>query len=128
MSELDKSPAGPRDRNAMVFGGILIAAGAFFLAREMGLVPAGFDFNWWALFIFIPALYTLSNAYRRYMDAGALFTREVRREALTGTALLVVGGILLFDLDWGTLWPIFLILFGLNAMFKGRDEESSSDV
>ena len=96
-----------------VGGAILILIGAIFLLRN---ITGGLFFeNWWALFILIPALVMGASAYRMYEQKGQRIDRDV---IATGTAALfplLVAVIFLLDLDWGAVWPLFLILAGLAA-------------
>ncbi len=109
-----KESTGQDRTSALLLGGVLILIGFVFLAGNL----TDFDldnWNWWALFILIPAIGSLANAWRIYQSEGRL-TAKARGPMVGGLALLLVTTILLFDLDWGTLWPIFLIIFGVGAL------------
>jgi hypothetical protein len=100
--------------SGFILGGILILIGAILLARNV----TGWDFgnwNWWALFILLPAVGSLANAWRMYQAEGRV-TAAMRGPLVGGLILLLVTTILLFDLDWGTVWPVFLIIIGLGAL------------
>lgn len=96
-------------------GLILIAIGVLFL------ISNNTDFhlhNWWALFILIPAFSNFGNVIRNYQDNGRL-TRS-GRGSLTGALILsLVASVFLFNLDWGLVWPVFLIIGGLSALLGG---------
>ena len=97
-------------------GLVLIVLGAMFLLqRTLGF---GLD-NWWAIFIAIPGAVALFEAYRAYERAGRRATAEVARLAMAGAVPLTVAAIFLFRFDWGTVWPVFLILAGLGALTGG---------
>lgn len=98
----------------LILGGILILIGVVFLAQNLTDFDLG-NWNWWALFILIPALGSLANAWRVYQAQGQV-TRAVRGPLVGGVVLLLVTTILLFDLDWGALWPVFLIILGIGAL------------
>ena len=103
------------DRSSgLILGGILILIGVIFLARNVTDWDLG-NWNWWALFILIPALGSLANAWRIYQAEGRV-TAAMRGPLVGGFALLLVTTILLFDLDWGTMWPLFLIIIGVGAL------------
>ena len=55
--------------SGLVLGGILILIGVIFLARNVTGWDLG-NWNWWALFILIPALGSLANAWRIYQAQG----------------------------------------------------------
>jgi hypothetical protein len=96
-------------------GLILIGIGVIFLISN----TTSFHLhNWWALFILIPAFSNLGNAVRNYQDNGRL-TRS-GRGSLTGAIILgFIASVFLFSLDWGIVWPIFLIIGGLSALLGG---------
>jgi hypothetical protein len=92
-------------------GIVLIMIGTVFLLRNV----AGFDLdNWWALFILFPALSNLSSAYSHYRSGG--FTREARSHLFWGFFMILLATSFLLELDFGLLWPAFLILGGLGIL------------
>jgi hypothetical protein len=93
---------------------VLIALGGIFLLQNLGRLPAWG--NWWALFILIPAAGSAGTAWTLYRRAGDRVTPAARRSALGAVALTFVAAMFLFGLNWGLLWPVFLILFGLEAL------------
>lgn len=101
------------------FGLVLIIVGALLLLSKF----TGFQLNnWWALFIFIPAMGAFGNflsSVRRKggMDRGAF-------GSLIGALIITtVAVIFLLGLNWGTIWPVFLIIGGLGALFSGLFRE-----
>ena len=96
-----------------------IAGGAIILLNQSGLLS--FEFNWWAIFILIPAIGSFSSAYNRYRATNNLFDMSVMMPALIG--LFMIG--LMFNLlsgngwnfNWNLLWPIMLIVIGLGMIF-----------
>ena len=96
-------------------GLVLIGLGLFFLLNNV------FDIelidNWWALFILIPAVASLNNAWHRYREAGRW--TESASSSLTGGLLIgAVAMIFLFDLNWGAFWPVILIVLGLGILLR----------
>jgi hypothetical protein len=99
---------------AWIIGGVLIAVGIIFIVRNV----AGFVLdNWWALFILIPALGSLVTAWQMYERNDRKFTAASRGPLVGGVILLAVTAAFLFKLDWGTIWPAFIILVGLGVLF-----------
>jgi hypothetical protein len=101
-----------------ILGAILIVMGVGFLAATFGLI----DFtNWWALFIFIPAVASFVAAGRRYQAAGRL-TSGVLGSVLGGVVLSAVAlGFLLganLGWNWGLFWPVLLILGGVAVLLQ----------
>ncbi len=93
-------------------GLILVGLGTFFLLQAFGLIG---DFAWWSLFILIPGLMMLMTAWVNYMRTGTVY-KGVREQAFGGVMLVLVGSIFLFDLDWGKVWPLFLIVPGIGLL------------
>lgn len=105
-------------------GAALILIGTVFLFQETtGLWLE----NWWAYFIAVPGVIAISTAWARYRNNGGKIDAAVIRTALGGLVPLVVAGIFVLDLDWGRVWPIFVIIAGLGMFVQsGREEALSS--
>jgi hypothetical protein len=114
-NEVNEEPAEPtpRQRGPHWGAGIaLIVLGLVFLLSNV----TGFHLdNWWALFILIPAAGSFSEAWRNYQRHGR-FTRSSRNSLLWGIIISLVAFTFLLDLDWGLIWPVFLIIGGLGAL------------
>lgn len=93
----------------------LIAVGTIFL---LGNFTNFYLNNWWALFILIPAFGKLGRAGSSFQRHGR-FTSNIRRSLMGGLVLTVVAITFLLNLDWGTIWPVFLIVFGIGALLSG---------
>ena len=103
-----------------IAGGVLLMIGVLLMVSNVTGAP--FD-NWWALFIMIPALGSLYIALRNYNEAGAM-TEAVSKPLTGGLILLVVSLMFLFSANWGSLWPLLLIIAGggllLTALWPAR--------
>lgn len=100
---------------AWIPGLIFIALGVFFLLRNY----TDFELeNWWALFILIPAFGALGNFWRSYRSDGRM-TGEATGSLIGALLLGTVAAIFLLGLSWGMMWPVFLIIAGLGALFSG---------
>ncbi len=99
---------------------VLIIVGVVLLVQNLGGTGANFIDNWWAFFILIPAIGSFANAWREYVDAGRRFGPGVVRPLAFGLILVVVTAIFVFNLDWGSVWPVFLIIIGLGMAFSWR--------
>jgi len=105
------------------FGLVLILLGFIFLAQQFG----DFSFyNWWALFILIPAFSAFGSAYGIWRKAGR-FNIGVWSTFYGGLFPLVVALIFLFDLDWGDYWPVFVILGGFGMLVSGLPFNRAED-
>ncbi len=109
----------PASKSGWIPGAVLIGMGLIFLVSNFTDVP--FLHNWWALFILIPAVHNFSRAWNEYQANGRL-TRSARGSLSGGLFISLVAAIFLFDLDWGKVWPLFLIFGGLSALIGSRFE------
>jgi hypothetical protein len=101
---------------------VLIGVGLFFLLQQYGLVST--NFAWWSLFIIVPGLGILVSGIMAYRRAGYL-TNSIRGQISGGTMMTLVGAIFLFHLDWGKVWPVFIIVPGV-FMLLGVNRESDA--
>jgi hypothetical protein len=114
----DSLPPGeqPARRNsAWIWGLILILIGAVFLLQNLRIIET--VGNWWAVFILIPAFASFAGAWAIYQRRGR-FSRAAVGPLTGGLVLLLVALIFLLDLDWGQIWPVFLIIFGIGALIS----------
>jgi hypothetical protein len=99
--------------STLAFGAVMIVVGIIFLLQQAGTFHLD---NWWALFILIPTVASWGTAWRLYRSSGRI-TRSVRSAFFSGLFPLFVALIFLFEMDWGKVWPVFLILGGVGALF-----------
>jgi hypothetical protein len=104
-----------RDNSSWIVGVVLIALGGLFLLGNV--LDVSFVTNWWAVFILIPALYNLNRAWQSYRRHGRL-TSGGRSSLVGGLLILTVALIFLFNLDWGIVWPVFIIIIGLGILLQ----------
>lgn len=102
--------------NPWILGAILIALGILFMAQNLNVLTV--NFNWWALFILIPAFGAFASAWRQYQLAGA-WNAGARGSLIGGTVLTLVAATFMFNLSWGVVVPIFLILIGVGSLMTG---------
>lgn len=96
-------------------GLIMIVVGAVFLLRNYT------DFslnNWWALFILIPAFTNLRMAYTHYQAGNS---KAMRSFLFWGLFFVAISAAFLLGVDFGELWPAFLILAGLGFLLGAFD-------
>lgn len=104
---------GRRGRGGLWAGVVLIFMGAVFMLQQLGIVGQGF--NWWAIFVLIPAFGALSAAWALYRRSER-FDAGVRSSLGSGLITLTVALMLLFDFDWGVWWPLMLIVPALAML------------
>jgi hypothetical protein len=108
-SDGDKKSPSPSRYPAWAVGGVLILIGVIFLLKNV----MGFSLNnWWALFILIPAFGSLATAWGMWEKGGRKFSAAVRGPLIGGVILVAIAVVFLLELDWGTIWPVFLIIAG----------------
>ena len=111
----DNTPRKPFSDDIWI-GIVFICLGIFFILWNFDVLEY-FD-NWWAFFILIPALGSLVTAWSTYKRNDNVFTPKVRDEIFWGLMLSLVAAVFLFDLDWGKIWPGFLIIIGLEILLE----------
>ena len=93
-------------------GLVLIALGTIFLLSNL----TGFRLdNWWALFILIPAVNNFSSGLEKYRQSGN-FNRKVRGHFFSAFFFVLLSLAFFISLDFGLIWPAFLILAGLGIL------------
>jgi hypothetical protein len=95
-------------------GAGLILLGVTFMLQTMGALQLN---NWWALFMLLPAMGSFATAYGSYHSQGRL-TATSRGALISGLVLTAITAFFLFDLAWGQLWPLLLILAGIGALIN----------
>jgi hypothetical protein len=112
------APSTETKAQGFAWGGLmLIGIGVVFMLQTMGLLPH--DFNWWALFILMPAAAMFYQAWQAYRQTER-FDNRIRGLLIGASAVTLVAFIFLFDLSWGMMWPIFLILAGILVFVTAR--------
>ncbi len=103
-------------------GIILIGLGIVFLLQQFGVK---WD-NWWALFILIPAISSLSTAWITWRRTGT-FNAKARSELGGGLILLTLTVMFLLDLEWSIWWPLMLIVPGFSVMMGGLPDRTMDE-
>jgi hypothetical protein len=116
MSEFTPSQTPSASRNGSIIGGIvLVGLGVIFLLQNFGVLYID---NWWALFILLGTAAAWGSAWRIYKNNGQRITQAVAGPFFGGIFPLAVALIFLFNLDWGAVWPVFLIIAGLSVLSR----------
>jgi hypothetical protein len=104
------------ERSGRILGLIMIAVGAVFLLQNAGLpVLVG---NWWAMFILIPAIGAFAAAWTLYRQDGH-FTPRVIGLVTGGLVPLTIALIFLFNFNFGSAWPVLLVVLGAGILLRG---------
>lgn len=105
-----------RDHNRAFWPILLILVGVILLFQNLGLGLQ--NFNWWALFIFIPVAGALSAAWGDFRKSGKL-DGKVRNSLGSALVIGTVGVLLLVGANWSNWWPLMLISPGISMMLSG---------
>ena len=63
------------------------------------------------------------TAFRMYERNGRRFSSASRGPLIGGLVLLAVSAVFLFNLDWGKVWPLILILGGLGLLLTSFERK-----
>jgi hypothetical protein len=116
-----------RQRDALVWGLILIGLGVMFLLTNSGVWPNDTLRHWWPALVIIAGLGSLAGARGPQGVGGAVTT------AAMGAWLLVAANDW-FGLGWRRSWPLALVAVGLGTLTEAivarywRDSEEDGHV
>jgi uncharacterized membrane protein len=102
----------------VIVGLALIILGVFFLAENAGIVEYT---PLWGIVFLIPAVGSFVTAWMTYQHE-SVFTGAVRSEIIGGLVMLFIAIMILFSLNWGTLWPVFIIIAGLGSLLASQEQ------
>ncbi|MFA5836168.1 MAG: hypothetical protein WC837_04345 [Bellilinea sp.] len=108
-------------RGSWIWGLIFIIGGVILLAQQVGWLGA--RYNWWALFILVPALASLGGGFSELQRSGR-FGAAVRAGLGGGLILLTLSLMFLFGLDWSKWWPLMVLVAGLTIFLEGFGTEA----
>lgn len=95
-------------------GVILVLLGMIFLAQNFGYpVPE----KWWTIFLLIPAVGASFAAWNAFQRDNRL-NGETIAALLGAVTLVAIAAALIFDFDWGMLWPLALIAVGGSILLR----------
>jgi len=118
-------PKGSKSRISGIWWGAgLVFVGIIFLLQNIGALNQ--HFNWWAIFIFIPALSAFSGAGIAYERSGRI-DAAVRSAVGGGLIILTVALMFLINLNWGLWWPLMVIMPGFAIFINGFPDKQSGD-
>lgn len=97
-------------------GIVLILVGIFIILQNFNILNLT---NWWALFILIPASASFYSAWNNYQHAGRKLNKKAYGAIIGGLILTAITIVFLFNLDFGKMWPIFIVLAGIGILTEG---------
>ncbi len=95
------------------FGIVLVVLGIVFFLQQTGNLTE--NFNWWALFILIPAVSSLTGMYYAIRNSGT-FNQTARSAAGTAVVFFTLSFMFLFNLDWAIYWPLMVLAVGFSIL------------
>jgi len=119
MTDVNSSGAQKPNRQdgSLIIGLIIILIGLIFLLRNFDILDLGH--RWWALFFLIPVSYLFAEVWRSWRTSGGKFPQQARGSLIGLVTLLVLMFIFLLGLNWGLVWPVFIIIGGLSLLLTG---------
>jgi hypothetical protein len=96
-------------------GLFMIMAGLVFLVSGVFIRSP----NWWAIFIFVPAVGLLWGAWVANHFSKGAFNLGVRLTLSSGLFMLVLALILVSGMNWRIAWPLMVILPGAIMFMNG---------
>lgn len=110
-------PAKPKKKSSgVIWGLIFIIGGIILFTQQLGWL--GPRYNWWALFILVPALASFGGAFTAFQETGK-FNAGVRGGIGGGIVLLTLSFMFLIGLDWAKWWPLMVLAGGLSIFLEG---------
>lgn len=100
-----------------LLGLMLILLGGVFFLQNTGMLSIP-SFNWWALFIMIPAIAAFERGYRSYRSSGNLLNSQVRGSLFAGMLFTLITLIFLFNLSWVIIGPALIVLVGFAILIN----------
>ncbi len=120
LKEAEQTTAAParREESNWLWGGILILIGVALLISNFTQFRLD---NWWALIIVALGGRNVWRAWQHYR-ADAAWSGRARSMLTWGGMITLAGVILFFDWDFGTLWPLFIIIIGLGSLVAAMSD------
>jgi hypothetical protein len=110
----------PRRDNIFWAIGLIVIGGVLLMRNLLNINGV---FNWWAIFILIPAAGSLSASFSTTRRHG-FFNATARSSLGSGLVLLTLALIFLFNLDWEIWWPLMVIVPGISMILSGFPDDS----
>ncbi|NLG48753.1 MAG: hypothetical protein GX552_01420 [Chloroflexi bacterium] len=98
----------------------LVILGIVFLLRNFGVLEIN---NWWALFFFVPVAYLLISAWTTFRAKEGRLTHETTSPIIGSLVLITVALVFLLELDWGSIWPVYMIIGAVAILLNSLAKE-----
>jgi hypothetical protein len=115
VSHVEGQRVSDRPQPGLWVGVGLVMIGALMFLDQMG-IHLFFRFNWWALFLFLPAGAILRNVNDAYQVGGHTLNRTMRTQLIVGIVLMVLAFLCLLGVSAAVFWPLTLIAAGVVAI------------
>src|ERR1700741_307254 len=96
------------NRKSFPFGLIFIVLGVIFLLRNFDIIDIGH--RWWTLFFLLPITYLMTDILQRRKSNQGKIPPEARGSMIGLITLVTVMTIFVLELNWGMVWPVFIII------------------
>ena len=105
-------------KNPRIAGIIVIVIGAIFMLMNFNMIELGR--GWWALFLLIPIIPLASVAWEKWKRNGEKFSPDMTGPLIGLMSISTVMVISLFNISWGSAWPVFIIIGGVSVLLGGK--------
>jgi hypothetical protein len=113
---MDQPAKRTRQDYSIITGIVLITIGVIFLLGNCNVIEIGE--RWWSLFFLIPISFMVSDIWRRRQNNQGKIPAAARGSFIGLIVLSVVMFAFLLELDWGVIWPVFIIIGGLSLIMS----------
>jgi hypothetical protein len=97
-------------------GIVIIIIGVIFLLENLYIIDIGY--HWWALFFLIPISFLASDIWCMRKNNQGKIPASARGKFIGMAVLLFIMFVFLLGLDWGMIWPVFIIIGGLSIILS----------
>lgn len=101
--------------NRLFWPVLLVLVGLILLAQNLHWFPV--NLNWWAAFIFIPVVGSLTASVEALRRSGR-FDAAVRNSLGSAIVVGTVATLFLFGMDWSKWWPLMVIAPGFSMLLN----------
>jgi hypothetical protein len=113
---MDEPTKTKKQDHSIITGIVIIIIGTIFLLGNFNIIEIG-D-RWWALFFLIPISFMVSDIWRRRQNNEGKIPASARG-SITGLIILIfVMLAFILDLNWGVIWPVFIIIGGMSLILS----------
>ncbi len=112
-----------KHRNSFFWPVVLIVVGIVLFIQNLNV---GMHLNWWAVFIYIPVVTSLTGAFQDLRRDGK-FSEAVAGNLGSAVMVGTIATMLLLGVDWARWWPLTILAAGASMFINGLPSLFSQD-